>query len=89
MFRSYDIDLTLNLHNGGDEIGWNWGTFSRAKESHTPEYDLDLDIGKMLKYQGGSNSKMNLRKFKIGTMTESIYPAVGTLDDWAYAGSWD
>lgn len=22
-------------------------------------------------------------------MTESIYPAAGTLDDWAYAGSWD
>lgn len=26
---------------------------------------------------------------KIGTMSESIYPANGTLDDWAYGGSWD
>lgn len=43
----------------------------------------------MLKFYGGKNSRINMKEFKIGTMTESIYPAEGTFDDWAYAASWD
>jgi hypothetical protein len=34
---------------------------------------------------GGYNKELNMEKFKVGTMTEVIYPAIGTLDDWAYA----
>lgn len=26
IYRLYHIDLTLALHNGMSEIGWNWGT---------------------------------------------------------------
>ena len=25
---------------------------------------------------------------KVGTMNEVIYPASGTLDDWAFSASW-
>ena len=42
LFRKYQIDLTLNLHNGGDEIGWNWGTVTYRKFSHTEEYEMQL-----------------------------------------------
>ena len=35
LFRKYKIDLTINLHNGGDEIAWNWGTRMHAKYSRT------------------------------------------------------
>jgi hypothetical protein len=42
----------------------------------------------MLKFYGGSNQIIKMSEFKIGTMNEVIYPASGTFDDWAYAGSW-
>jgi hypothetical protein len=42
----------------------------------------------MLKFFGGSNKKMEINELSIGTMDEVVYPARGTLDDWAYAGSW-
>lgn len=26
IFRKWKIDLTVSLHQGGEELGWNWGT---------------------------------------------------------------
>jgi hypothetical protein len=37
---------------------------------------------------GGSNAKISMEQFRIGTMSDVIYPAEQTFDDWAYAGSW-
>lgn len=37
---------------------------------------------------GGSNQRMKINPFDIGTMDKVVYPAQGTFDDWAYAGSW-
>ena len=89
LFRDFPIDLTLNLHNGADEIGWNWGTFAHRTRSHTPEYLIQSQIANMLHFRGGYNPRLSIPQFSLGTMTESVYPAPGTLDDWAYAGSWD
>jgi len=35
LFRTYAFDLTLMLHQGGNEIGFNWGTFTHQSNSHT------------------------------------------------------
>lgn len=45
LFRKYKIDLTINLHNGGDEISWNWGTKYNEKFPRTEEYGVYEDIG--------------------------------------------
>jgi hypothetical protein len=37
------------------------------------------DIGKMLKYYGGSNKELGLSAFKMGTMDEVVYSATGTF----------
>jgi hypothetical protein len=42
----------------------------------------------MISFYGGSNKKINMQQFKVGTMTEVVYPMMGTFDDWAYAASW-
>lgn len=42
----------------------------------------------MMKFYGGYNKRLGISEFKTGTMDEVVYPADGTLDDWAYAGSW-
>jgi hypothetical protein len=91
IFRTYDIDLTVAFHNGGNEISWNWGTNTHKKDSHTDDYDIYEDIGEMLQFYGGYNNHrlFQMKKLKIGTMNEVVYPATGTLDDWAYAGNWD
>ena len=69
IFRTYNIDLTINLHNGASEIGWNWGTNSRKSNSHAKDYPISHDIGKMLQFFGGYNKRLGIKKFKIGTMT--------------------
>lgn len=38
-----------------------------------------------MKRAGGENKELGMQPFKVGTMTEVIYPANGTFDDWAYA----
>lgn len=35
IYRNYSIDLTVNLHNGADELGWNWGTFTHRSNPKT------------------------------------------------------
>jgi len=40
-----------------------------------------------MKRVAGSNSALQMHPFKVGTMDEVIYPATGTLDDWAYAAT--
>ena len=35
LFRTYSFDLTLMLHQGGNEIGFNWGTETHVSNSHT------------------------------------------------------
>lgn len=83
LFRKYRIDLTIILHNGGSQIAFNWGTFLHQANSHTEDYDIYIDIARMMGREGGNSSKLD--QFKIGTMNEVIYPAIGTFDDWAYA----
>ena len=34
---------------------------------------------------GGENKELGIKAFRVGTMDEVIYPARGSLDDWAYA----
>jgi predicted deacylase len=48
LFRKYNIDLTIVLHNGGSQISFNWGTFANKDNSHTEEYDIYIDIARML-----------------------------------------
>lgn len=38
LFRKYKFDLTLILHDGRSEIGFNWGTNSQKQNSHTEDY---------------------------------------------------
>lgn len=44
LFRKYRFDLTVILHNGGTQIGFNWGTTKHAANSHTEQYNIYLDI---------------------------------------------
>jgi len=48
------------LHNGGSEIGFNWGTLYHQANSHTDEYYMQLAIAEMLKRAGGSNSELGI-----------------------------
>ena len=85
LFRTYSFDLSLMLHQGTTEIGFNWGTITHAANSHTEDYDIQLGIAQMMARVGGENKGLGMKEFRIGTMNEAIYPATGTLDDWAYA----
>lgn len=39
--------------------------------------------------RGLNSGFMGTSIYKLGQMNQIIYPAEGTFDDWAYAGSWD
>lgn len=40
LFRQYKFDLTIILHDGSTEIGFNWGTFAQLDNSHTEDYEI-------------------------------------------------
>ena len=35
------------------------------------------------------NKKLKIPPYPIGTLTNIIYEVPGTLEDWAYAASWE
>ena len=37
----------------------------------------------------GSNKKLNIEEYNIGTMSEVVYDVNGGFEDWAYGASWD
>lgn len=41
LYRKYPIDLTIAVHNGGVQIGYNWGTYYHLKNDHTVEYPMN------------------------------------------------
>ena len=48
LFRKYQFDLTVMLHNGASQIGYNWGTLTHQTNSHTVEYDIYKAISEMM-----------------------------------------
>jgi predicted deacylase len=84
LFRIYSFDLTVILHNGDSQISFPWGTFAHIANSHTQDYSVMRAAAEMMQ---GEADPAKLQEFKVGTMSEVIYPASGTFDDWAYAAS--
>ena len=35
------------------------------------------------------NSHKKIEEYPVSTLTNSVYAVPGTLEDWAYAGSWE
>ena len=60
--------MTIILHDGGDEIGFNWGTHKHKKASHTPDYPIQMDIAQLMRKAGGSDPILGMKPFKVGTM---------------------
>ena len=55
LFRTYSFDLTIILHDGSSDIGFNWGTYTHQRNSRTVDYDIQKGIAEMMKKVGGSN----------------------------------
>ena len=53
LFRKFSFDLTIVLHDGGEQIGFNWGTMKEKEQSHTEDYNIQLDIAAMMQRVGG------------------------------------
>ena len=56
LFRKYSFDLTLILHDGSNQIGFNWGTYTHLINSRTEDYYVQLGIANIMKKAGGENS---------------------------------
>ena len=61
--------MTIVLHDGGEQIGFNWGTLRDRAQSHTQEYEIQLGIATMMKRVGGFNNELSMKPFQVGTMT--------------------
>jgi hypothetical protein len=88
VYRKWKIDLTITVHQGGDEIAWAWGAPSRNGLA-PKDKDIYEVWGKAMKEAGGSNTRIGMKTIKTGDMNTLIYPAKGSFEDWAYAASWD
>jgi len=87
IYRNWKIDMSITIHQGGQEIAWNWGNPSYER-SLTEDSKILAEIGNQLQIQAGSNPSVGMKQLINGTMNEIIYPVSGSFEDWAYAASW-
>ena len=55
---------------------------------NAPDLTGVKEVSNLLRDLVGSVPKFNIQKYKVGTMTETVYACNGAMEDWAYAFSW-
>lgn len=87
VYRRFKIDLTVTIHQGGEELAYNWGTRLHKGETTSDEViykDIAEGVIRHLK-----TGMFGINKIETGQMNDIVYSAEGSFEDWAYAASWD
>ena len=95
------FNAALQLHGGGNLIGYPWGSPSKTRTSRfvneayqNPDEVAYEKIAKVMRDQAGSFnyledvtfSTVNYRTGAVGT---EVFPLPGRFVDWSYAAAWD
>lgn len=78
VYRKWKIDMSITIHQGGDEIAWNWGNPSFVNQVSV-DSDIYTDIGRQLQRKAGSNRLYGMKELRVGSMNSIIYPASGSF----------
>lgn len=79
------VVLAVTFHGGDSMIGFAWGDIAHGRNSHSPDHAaMELMASAMRDWVGSVGDGV----YRVGTMTDTIYPVKGGMEDWAYGGSW-
>lgn len=68
IFRTYSIVGTLVFHGGDNSITYPWGAFAHEDDPITGDHIAFKEIAELLKTFAGSNKKLNIEEYNVGTM---------------------
>ena len=60
IYRRWNIDMSITVHQGGEEVAWNWGNPSFVNQN-LADSDIYSDIGKQLQLKAGFNHLHGMR----------------------------
>ena len=93
IFQNNLIYGCLTYHGGTEVIGYPWGSYNHLKKAflrqtstEAPDDKMFERIAKVLQKQSGVYGWSDLT---TGSMSDTVYPWYGALEDWAYGASWD
>lgn len=85
--RDHLIVSAVVFHGGDNSITYPWGNNKHGPIS--PDNIAFSAVASELQKVTGFFPKLNIQQYRIGTMTEVVYPVDGGLEDWIYGASWD
>lgn len=83
IFRKHIFQLGLSFHNGEGGVGYSWGS---------PTWLEHLSPDKRSQHQVAeaySNVAGGVSYYRYGQLNDEMQYREGSIEDWAYAGSWD
>jgi hypothetical protein len=92
IFNEFIIGGGITFHGGTSVIGYALGNYihlaGKYKGTESPDYNAFNEIGKIMVKLSSSKDNIgnNIRDYKLGDMSSTVYPLDGALEDWAYGG---
>eukprot|EP00920_Eleutheroschizon_duboscqi_P016962 GHVT01040356.1.p1 GENE.GHVT01040356.1~~GHVT01040356.1.p1 ORF type:complete len:1529 (-),score=184.74 GHVT01040356.1:1739-6325(-) len=96
IFREHVFRLAVTWHGGVRVISYPWGSldhsyrdpsqhYSKWKSRNAPDHSALKEVASELQAAAGRDSSGEWF-YPEGTMTDTVYPVVGGMEDWAYGG---
>ena len=85
IFEEYLIRIGITYHGGESSVTYPWGSFNHRNGPLSTEAPDDTALATIAK----SVVKYSEAEVRVGSMTDIVYPVLGSMEDWAYAGGWD
>ena len=93
IFQNNLIYGCLTYHGGTEVIGYPWGSYNHLNKGFLSQTSTEAPDDKMF----DRISKIMQRQAKVpgwsdfatGSMSNTVYPWYGAMEDWAYGASWD
>ena len=85
LLDSHLVQLSITFHGGDSAIGYPWGSHNHYQDgisTEAPDFTASDQIARAI-------TKYSNADIKIGTMSDTVYPVDGGMEDWAYAAGWE
>lgn len=95
LFKKYLFQNGITFHGGMYAIGYPWGSENHLVNGNPRNGHLSPDntalkfIGNFMQENSPGNKDFDIPDYPVNTLTNGIYAVPGTLEDWAYAASWE
>jgi len=93
LYRERQFRMMVTFHGGMRILSYEWGSNDHVKRpqgtsTEAPDDKAQVAIAKKMQAAAGKDAGGSWW-YPMGTMTDTVYPVDGGMEDWSYAASWE